>query len=83
MRVSCNLQCWACLRSLAQIEVRCHPVALMTMCCVLRLFFVLFGVHVSGGLRSLEYTPYTPGTGPGGFRWALWENGIAAQALEQ
>lgn len=31
--------------------------------------FLVVGLDHAGPLRSLEYTPYTPGTGPGGFRW--------------
>lgn len=30
--------------------------------------FLVVGLDHAGPLRSLEYTPYTPGTGPGGFR---------------
>lgn len=30
--------------------------------------FLLVGLDHAGPLRSLEYTPYKPGTGPGGFR---------------
>lgn len=32
--------------------------------------FLLVGLDHAGPLRSLEYTPYKPGTGPGGFRCA-------------
>jgi hypothetical protein len=31
--------------------------------------FMVVGLDHAGPLRSLEYTPYTPGSGPGGFRW--------------
>jgi enterochelin esterase-like enzyme len=31
--------------------------------------FLVVALDHAGPLRSLEYTPYTPGTGPGGFRW--------------
>lgn len=30
--------------------------------------FMVVGLDHAGPLRSLEYTPYTPGTGPGAFR---------------
>lgn len=32
--------------------------------------FMVVGLDHAGPLRSLEYTPYAPGTGPGGFRCA-------------
>lgn len=34
--------------------------------------FLVVGLDHAGPLRSLEYTPYTPGTGPGGFRCVVW-----------
>jgi hypothetical protein len=30
--------------------------------------FAIVGIDHAGPLRSLEYTPCTPGSGPGGFR---------------
>jgi predicted alpha/beta superfamily hydrolase len=30
--------------------------------------FIIVGIDHAGAERSLEYTPCTPGTGPGGFR---------------
>ncbi|GAB4823020.1 hypothetical protein N2152v2_010066 [Parachlorella kessleri] len=47
--------------------------------------FVVVGVDHAGPLRSLEYLPYTPGTGPGNFRLdaALWPGGAVAAYMDR
>lgn len=38
--------------------------------------FLVVGLDHAGPLRSLEYTPCTPGTGPGGFRYICLMGGV-------
>eukprot|EP00775_Hariotina_reticulata_P003956 gene3956-4209_t len=47
--------------------------------------FIIVGVDHAGALRSLEYTPYTPGTGPAEFRAdaAQWPGGGVTAYLER
>ena len=33
--------------------------------------FVVVGIDHSGDMRGRDYTPYKPGSGPGGFRWVV------------
>ena len=47
--------------------------------------FIIVGMDHSGASRSLDYTPYRPGTGPGGFRKdaADWPGGGVDAYLEK